>query len=149
MLPTSNFRSGDRYAARNAPRVRIRVDVMPISGVQVCGMHFPHGVSEQVIYKDQLDDVRARLQSDADRKTLELATIAAEKKGTHYALEFFQLTEKVKRTGIPPIKSLEIVAELGAPETPEGITAEQVKTQTQALTMLAEIMKQLATAKGK
>lgn len=134
----------DQYGIRNASRVKIRVDVAPGNGVIVAGQLFPAGVSEQIVYSDQLDSVIARAWTDEDRELWDQAQkiharklsqhIASGKKEAEYPYhavhEFYAMTSR----GVPPIKSVEIVGELGAPETPESRSDNQIAALVAALT---------------
>lgn len=146
--PLARIPTPDQYGVRNVGRVRVKVDVAPSNGVVVCGIHMPHGVSEQVVYSDHLDLVRGKVMTDEDRANLAAAQRAhegarqrwmkenpakAEKVDEIYngsvAAEFYRLTGK----GIPPIRSLEVLDSLPPPETPESRADQQLDRLADAI----------------
>lgn len=54
--------------ARDVPRLLVEVDVVPMNGSAPVGVWWPHGVSTQVIYADELEMLKSRTRTDAHRE---------------------------------------------------------------------------------
>lgn len=123
----------DPYGVRNAERLRVKVDVRPVNGQTVCGQFWPHGESEQVVYKDQFEREVMPLVATPEEELLfkqatethkvQMGAYLRENKGKnegHYSgsveTEFFRMTGR----GRSPIASLVVIEEVEPPDTPEA-----------------------------
>lgn len=153
-----------RAPPRNEARVVLEVDVMPSNGTDVCGQHVKCGVHKVAVYASELPMVRALVQTEADHAALaaaermyenEIAT-RARANGLDEAqtkvlrerenLSPWQYFAKLKPEGMPPLRSMRVLQEVGAPDLPEVRQEKSDARLTEAVALLSQILAAQATA---
>jgi hypothetical protein len=142
---------------RNEGRLLLRVDVIPQNGMDVGGQYVPHGTHNVVIYRDQLDEVRALVQTEDAKRAFQMAseTYAAQLaeliKDIPLGVEGDRAREfKISRHpesiysilavdprykgGLGPLMSLEVIEDVPAPPTIENLQANGNATLAEAIT---------------
>jgi hypothetical protein len=150
-----------RAPARNEARVVLEVDVMPSNGTDVCGQHVKCGVNKVAVYASELPMVRALVQTEADRAAFAAAEqmyeneIASRTRGMDAAqakvvrerenLSPWQYFAKLKPGGMPPLRSMRVLQEVGAPDLPEVRQEKSDARLTEAVALLSQILAAQAT----
>lgn len=145
---------------RNEPRRLIRVNVEPGNGIDVGGVHAPHGVSFVVVYESDLPAIKAEVQNEETARAMAqaremfardlkdhrkrckddetaLATIGSSVE-VHY--------QAIKGRGREPLISLDLGPEVGPPDSP---IARQEKAETNMerfMAVMADAVAKLAAA---
>lgn len=157
-----------KVTVRNEPRLLVEVDVEPACGVGICEQFVQHGKQVILIYKSELEKLKARTQTEEHRRDWETAVkvyernleqqvgkirdpqaraLAVQRFGPSPSSYYQEMHPG--STGLPPIRSFKILKDdVPPPETPANLQSNQMGELVKALSQLLG-MSQQQTAKAR